>query len=88
MDMSSSTSGNNPQELPRFHSVSETAEMLGVSEMTLYRQIRANSFPAIRVGGRLVVPARYVQEMVEAAINQMCVVDPSNWVGAESEGAH
>ena len=64
----------------RFYSVSETARMLGVSEMTLYRQIRANAFPAIRIGNRLVVPERCLEEMIDAAYAQKSVVNSADWV--------
>ena len=33
-------------------SVSETAEVIGVSAVTLYREIRANRFPAVKIGHR------------------------------------
>ena len=79
MGMSELTSTATTQPL-RFYSVSETADMLGVSEMTLYRQIRANAFPAIRIGNRLVIPARCLEEMVDAASERNSAVDPADWV--------
>lgn len=33
-------------------SVSEAAEAIGVSVVTLYREIRANRFPAVKIGHR------------------------------------
>lgn len=78
--MSEVTSSDVVSQPLRFYSVSETADILGVSEMTLYRQIRADAFPAIRVGNRLVVPARCLEEMVETAFKKNAVVDPADWV--------
>lgn len=54
--------------------------MLGMSAMTVYRAINAGDFPAVRIRGRLIVPARAVDEMVEAAIATQSVVDPAGWV--------
>jgi excisionase family DNA binding protein len=82
--MSEATNSVGPAQPLRFYSVSETADILGVSEMTLYRQIRANTFPAIRVGSRLVVPARCLEEMVDTAFKQNSVVNPADWVPAAS----
>ena len=42
----------------RFYSVAEIARMLGMSKMTVYRAIAAGEFPAVKVRGRLIVPAR------------------------------
>jgi excisionase family DNA binding protein len=57
------------QEARAFYSVAETARLLGMSEMTLYRAITAREFPAVRVRGRLVIPARAIENLVEAAMS-------------------
>ena len=41
-----------PQTTKRFFTVAEAAGLLGLSEPTLYRAIRAGEFPAIKVRGR------------------------------------
>jgi excisionase family DNA binding protein len=53
---------------PRFYSVAEVARMFGMSSMTVYRAIAAGEFPAVRIRGRLIVPARAVEAMVDAAM--------------------
>jgi excisionase family DNA binding protein len=53
---------------PRFHSVAEVAQIFGTSRMTIYRAIREGQLPVIRVRGRLFVPARALDAMVEAAL--------------------
>ena len=63
-----------------FLSVAEVAEQLGISEVTLYRAINAGEFPAVRIRGRLIVPAKVVQAMADAAMAEQKVVDTSNWV--------
>ena len=64
---------------PRFWSVSDTAEILGLSEVTLYRAIREGHFPAIKVRGRYVVPSRALDDMESAAITSGAVVDAAEY---------
>ena len=65
---------------PRFYSVSEAAEFFGTSEMTLYRAIRDGDFPAIRIRSRLIIPARAIEAMVDAAATSGALVDAVEWV--------
>ena len=69
-----------PTEAPRFYSVAEVARMLGMSTMTVYRAIAAGEFPAIKVRNRLIVPARAIEAMAEAAVADQTVVDAAGWV--------
>lgn len=65
---------------PRFLSVAAVARILGVSEVTLYRAIAAGEFPAVRIRGRLIVPAGAVEAMAEMALAEQSVVDAANWL--------
>jgi excisionase family DNA binding protein len=69
-----------PAEAPRFYSVAQVARMLGMSTMTVYRAIAAGEFPAIKVRGRLIVPARAIEAMADAAVADQTVVDAAGWV--------
>jgi excisionase family DNA binding protein len=69
---------------PSFFSVAQTAELLGMSEMTLYRAIGAGEFPAVRIRGRLIIPARAIDEMVNAALADGRSVDAAAWVRTEA----
>ncbi|MBW6432193.1 helix-turn-helix domain-containing protein [Actinoplanes hulinensis] len=60
----------------RFFTVAEAAELLGLSEPTVYRAIRAGEFPAIKVRGRYVVPAKAIDEMEAAAIAAAAIERP------------
>ncbi len=51
-----------------------------MSSMTLYRAISADEFPAVRIRGRLIVPAKAIEAMAEAAMADQTVVDASGWV--------
>jgi excisionase family DNA binding protein len=58
----------------RFYSVAQVAEMLGMAPVTLYRAIRAGQFPAVRIRGRLIIPAKVVDAFVEAAVADAAAV--------------
>jgi excisionase family DNA binding protein len=65
---------------PAFYSVAAAARLFGMSEMTLYRAIHAGQFPAVRIRGRLIIPAKAIDAMIEAAIGDGCLVDAADWV--------
>ena len=72
------------------YSVPEAAALLSVSQEHLYRLIRADAFPAVRmrVGreqGRYVVPARAVEALLDAATGSGGLVDVET--AATSAGA-
>jgi excisionase family DNA binding protein len=71
-----------PARTPRFHSVAAVARILGMSEVTLYRAIRAGQFPAVKVRGRYVIPARALDAMEDAAVGSGTMVDTANWPDA------
>ena len=50
-----------------------------MSQMTLYRAIAAGEFPAVRIGRRLVVPARVLEDMAAAALATGTTVDTADW---------
>jgi excisionase family DNA binding protein len=67
--------------IPRkFYSVAEVADMFGMSPMTVYRAISAGEFPAVRIRGRLIVPAKAIDAMAEIATVEQTVVDVAGWV--------
>jgi excisionase family DNA binding protein len=64
----------------KFYSVAEVAEMFGMSPMTVYRAIAAGEFPAVRIRGRLIVPARAVEAMADVATDEQTLVNAAGWV--------
>ncbi len=74
-----SSVGRTSSGLPQFLSVTETAQALGMSEMTLYRAIKAGEFPAVRIRGRLIVPSRVLDELANAAVAENGAVDAAAW---------
>lgn len=59
---------------PAFYTVKEAARILRVDAATLYRAIRDDAFPAVRVRTRYVVPAAALDKLIaEAADSGGCV---------------
>ncbi|MGH3829394.1 MAG: helix-turn-helix domain-containing protein [Pseudonocardiaceae bacterium] len=61
-------------ERASFYTVAETAALLRVDAATIYRAIREDAFPAIRVRSRYVIPAAAVEQLaVKATETGGCV---------------
>ena len=63
----------------RWLSIAELARELGMSQMTLYRVIRAGEFPAVRIGRRLFVPAAVLDQLAESALSTGQLVSAADW---------
>jgi excisionase family DNA binding protein len=53
---------------PIFYTVTEAASLLRVDRATLYRAIRDDGFPAVRVRSRYVIPAVAVDRLAADAV--------------------
>jgi excisionase family DNA binding protein len=59
---------------PLFYTVAEAARLLRVDRATLYRAIREDAFPAVRVRSRYVIPAVAVERLAaDAAETGGCI---------------
>jgi excisionase family DNA binding protein len=58
----------------RWYSVAEVAQMLGMGQMTVYRAIHAGEFPAVRIRGRYLIPAKALEAMEDAAVATSALV--------------
>jgi excisionase family DNA binding protein len=65
----------NENSRPSFYTVAETACLLRVDPATIYRAIREDAFPAVRVRTRYVVPAAAVEQMAADAAERGGCVD-------------
>lgn len=45
--------------------VTEAADALGVSRVTMYQYIKREDFPAARIGGRILIPREKLQAWIE-----------------------
>ncbi len=59
-----------------FYTVSEAAKKLRVDRSTLYRAIREDAFPAVKVRTRYVIPRRALDELIAQAVATGQLVDP------------
>jgi excisionase family DNA binding protein len=67
-------STNKNAESPAFYTVPEAARVLRVTPGTIYRAIRDDAFPAVRIRTRYVIPASAVDRLAaEAAESGGCV---------------
>jgi len=66
---------NTENAAPAFYTVAETAHLLRVNAMTIYRAIREDGFPAIRVRSRYVIPAAAVEQLAAQATETGGCVD-------------
>ena len=56
------------QSAPRFMTVTEVADIMRVSKMTVYRLIHSGEMPAIRVGKSFRVHEAAVAQMIQAGM--------------------
>lgn len=67
----------------RWYSVAETARMFGVSPNTLYREIEAGQFPAVKIRSRWVIPAKAIDQMENAAIAEQAPIHAADYAPEE-----
>lgn len=73
------TMGSPSQPVPRaFYGVRDFAKAIAVGEMSVYRAIHAGRLPNLKFGGRFVIPAKVLDQLIEAAMNDG-TVDIDNW---------
>jgi excisionase family DNA binding protein len=71
ISMNDSTS----EHTPRFYTVREAAKILRLDPATLYRAIREDAFPAIKIRTRYIVPADAIERMAAEAAETGSTVD-------------
>lgn len=59
----------NYDELPLFLNAALVAQTLGISRASAYELMNMKSFPALRIGSRIVVPKEKFREWVEQNTN-------------------
>jgi excisionase family DNA binding protein len=58
-----------------FLTVREAADILRVNPVTLYRAIREEAFPAVRIRTRYVVPAKAIEQLIDQVVTTGQMVD-------------
>ena len=70
----------NPQRPSRqFLNVKEAAEALRLDESTLYRHLREDHFPGVKIGGRYLIPAAVIDELVATSMEAGHCVNVEEW---------
>jgi excisionase family DNA binding protein len=62
---------------PAFFTVREAARILRIDPSTLYRAIREEAFPAVRIRTRYVVPAAALEQLIADAARSGGCIDPA-----------
>lgn len=65
---------------PLFYTVREAAEVLRVDAATIYRAIREDAFPAVRIRTRYIVPTKAIEAMASGATETGAVLDVARMV--------
>lgn len=60
---------------PLFYTVAEAARVLRVDPATLYRAIREDAFPAVKIRTRYIVPATVITKLASDAAETGGVID-------------
>lgn len=50
-------------------SISEVAAVLGVSRPSIYQLIHSADFPIVRLGGRVLIPVKQLQEWLDEQVS-------------------
>ena len=70
--------GREPGSLT-FYSAAEIAKMMRIDESTLYRHLRNGTFPALKIGGRYVVPHAVLESLINDVLDTGQCVDVNDW---------
>ncbi|MFF3247394.1 helix-turn-helix domain-containing protein [Streptomyces sp. NPDC002870] len=62
--------------------IAEAADQLGVSYQTLWRAIRDGEFPGIKIRGRILVPIKAIERLMDAVSDSGQLVDVADWTAA------
>ena len=54
----------------QFYTVKETADLLRVTTLTIYRNTESGKIPSIKIGSRKRIPASYIQRIIDDALGK------------------
>ncbi|WP_370812737.1 helix-turn-helix domain-containing protein [Butyricicoccus pullicaecorum] len=58
-------------ELPLLLNVKQLADLLGVSDSSVYELIQEGGFPSLRIGKRIVIPKEELREWISARTKEV-----------------
>jgi excisionase family DNA binding protein len=53
----------------QFYTVAQTAKVLGVSSLTVYRRTSTGEIPSTRMGRKVLIPAAFIEALVAKAMS-------------------
>ena len=56
--------------MQQFNTITQALAILNVSRPTLYRHIKNGKIPAVRLGGRVLIPADFFDELLSRAVEK------------------
>lgn len=57
----------------------EASELFRLDESTMYRHLRAGTFPGVKIGGRYVVPRAVIEQLIADVLATGRCVDLGRW---------
>lgn len=73
---------NNRSASTAFYTVQEAAQVLRVNPATIYRAIREDAFPSVRIRTRYLVPAAALERLISEAAESGGCIDPAKMIAA------
>ena len=59
------------EELPLLLNVKQLADLLGVSDSSVYELIQEDGFPSLRIGKRIVIPKEELREWISTRTKEV-----------------
>jgi excisionase family DNA binding protein len=56
--------------MEQFNTITQAVQILNVSRPTIYRKIKTGEIPAVHLGGRVLIPAVFFEELKNKAITR------------------
>jgi excisionase family DNA binding protein len=53
--------------MAQFNTITQAVQILNISRPTIYRRIKAGEIPAVHLGGRVLIPAVFFEELKNKA---------------------
>ena len=54
----------------QFYTISEAKNILRISRTTLYRRLCSGEIPSVKIGGRVLIPASFFNQLTQLSLQQ------------------
>jgi excisionase family DNA binding protein len=59
------------KDLQQFYTVKDVVEVLRLSRPTIHRRIKDGRIPATRIGARILIPGKFIEQLLEKSMAGM-----------------